>query len=264
MTWANAVVAFLLGASIGSFLNVVADRLPSGQSLLRPPSHCPGCGRRLSAWELAPVFSYVALRGRCYKCRAAIPPRVVAVELVLGVLALYLWSVWGVSLAVLLVFGFSGLLLAMGVIDLEHGIIPDLLVYPGLVLALIVSPWWTLAGLQRDFLGSAGQWDLLVGSLLGGAVGGGFFSVVILLFPKGMGWGDAKMGGMIGLLTGVPGTLVALLVALASGGAAAVLLLALRLRGRRETMPFGPFLATGGVVAMLWGTYIWRWYVSLW
>lgn len=262
---AYALLALLFGASVGSFLNVVADRLPKGQSLLLPPSHCPACGRVLAPWELAPVLSYLALRGRCYRCHARIPLRVLAVELTLGLLAFYLWQTHGASPASLVLFVYAATLVLLAVIDLERGIILDLLVYPGLALTLVLSPWWGHLGLERGFLGSSSPAYIFLGSLAGGALAAGLFAAIILASRgTGMGWGDPKMAGLIGLVAGVPGAVVALQAAIISGGIAAVILLALRRRGRKDSMPFGPFLALGGIAALFWGEALWDWYRALW
>lgn len=260
---AYVLLAFFYGASIGSFLNLIADRLPEGQSVLRPASHCAACGRRITPLELVPVLSYLVLRGRCYRCRASIPLRVLVIEVVLGLLAGYLWWAMGISPASLLLLGYSGLFLLMAVIDLEHGIIPDVLVYPGLAAGLLLAPWWLHLGLELEFRGSSTPGSLLLGSLIGGAVAGGAFSLIILLYPQGMGWGDAKMAGLIGVVSGIPGALVALLVAVLSGGLVAVLLLALGQRTRKQSIPFGPFLALGAIAALLWGQELWCWYLAL-
>ena len=257
------LLAFFYGASMGSFLNLVADRLPQEQSLLRPPSHCPVCGRRLTPMELVPFLSYLALRGRCYRCRTPIPLRVLWVEAVLGLLAGYLWWAMGISPASLLLFGYFSLFLLMAVIDLEHGIIPDVLVYPGLAAGLLLAPWWQHLGLGLEFLGRSTPGYLLLGSLAGAAATGGAFGLIVLLYPKGMGWGDVKMAGLIGVVGGIPGALVALLAAVLSGGVVATLLLALHLRSRKQSIPFGPFLALGAIVALLWGNELWCWYLTL-
>lgn len=257
------LLPFLLGASVASFLNLVADRLPQGRSIVQPPSSCPHCGRRLSPLELVPVLSYLALRGRCYQCRAPIPLRSLVLELGLGILGAYLWWRHGPSLAALVLFGYVSFLLLLAIIDLDHGIIPNALVYPGLLVTLLLSPWWNYLGLPRSFVGSSGPGYVLLGSLAGALVAGGLFVAMILLYPGGMGWGDPKMAAVIGLATGMPGVVVALLIALVGGGVVALVLIALRRKSRKDTMPFGPFLALGGALALLWGSGLWQWYVAI-
>lgn len=260
---AYVLVPFLAGASIASFLNLIADRMPQGKSIVLPPSHCPACGRRLTPLELVPVFSYLALRGRCYRCRSPIPLRVLGMEVALGLLAAYLWWTRGFSPASLVLFGYCSLLLLMAAIDLEHGIIPNALVYPGVAAGLLLAPWWHRLGLEVRFLGSTAPGYVFLGSLAGGAVAAGVFTLVILLYPQGMGWGDAKMAGAIGLAAGIPGAAVAVLGAILSGGLVAGLLLALGRRRRKQSIPFGPFLALGGILALLWGRPLWCWYLAL-
>ncbi len=259
----EAVLVFFLGASVGSFVNVVADRLPNGESLVRPPSHCPACGRRLAPLEMVPVLSYVALRGRCRTCHSGIPVRVLGIELLLGLLALHLYTTSVASVGTLLVFAYASLFLLLAAIDLDHGVILDVLVYPAFILGLLMAPWWQDFGLEREFLGNTSRGQVLLGSLAGAIIGAGFFAVVILAYRRGMGWGDVKMAGLIGIIAGVPGTLVALLVSIVSGGLVAAGLLATRRRRRGEAIPFGPFLALGGWVGLLWGGALWHWYFSL-
>ena len=142
----QAVIFGLLGAAFGSFLNVCVDRLPAGRSLLRPPSHCDGCGRRLTAAELIPVFSYLALRGRCRTCGVKVPLRVLLVELGCG---LFLgWLIWSRGLTpesgIIALYAF--IFAAVALIDLKHQIIPNRIVYPSLVLALALAPLFIHAG----------------------------------------------------------------------------------------------------------------------
>ncbi len=253
-------VVFLIGASIGSFLNVVADRLPAGESLLEPPSHCPHCNRRLTPLELIPVFSYLALRGRCVQCQSGIPLRVMLVEMIMGLLAVYVWSALGTTVVGVVVFGLSMLFMLLALIDLEHGIVPDIVVYPGIVAALLLAPWWNEIGIARTFLGSSSPWYLLLGSVAGAAIGAGLFAAIILLRPGSMGWGDVTMAALLGLVNGMPGTFVVLFMAIISGGIIGAGLLLMGKRGRKQSIPFGPFLALGGVASLLWGGSIWTWY----
>ena len=143
------LLAFGIGASVGSFLNVVADRLPAGKSVLSPRSHCQGCGRRIPFRDLVPVLSYVWLRGRCRDCAERIPARVVAIEIITGALfaALYLKFGWGTQF---IIAGAGGaLLVAIAVVDLEHRLIPNRLVVPAVVVLAILAPLWPELGIDR-------------------------------------------------------------------------------------------------------------------
>ncbi len=249
-------MVFAIGASVGSFLNVVADRLPAGQSLVSPRSHCPSCKRPIPNRELAPVLSYLWLKGRCRVCGAAIPFRVFAVEAITGLLfaAAYLRSGFGLEFAVL--GAAVSLLVVVAVIDLERRMILNRIIFPSLVVLLILAPFWTQIGLSRPFMGSSGMAAALANSLAAGIGAFLIFLIVALLYPSGMGGGDVKLAGLLGLLVGFPGILVALWGAVVGGGLVAIVLLALRKKGRKDAIPFGPFLSIGGIVVLLCGSDI--------
>ena len=248
------LLAFGIGASVGSFLNVVADRLPAGKSVLSPPSHCLKCGRRISVRDLVPVLSYVWLRGRCRGCAERIPARVIAVEVVMGALfaALYLKLGWGVPVIVAGAGG--GLLVAIAVVDLEHRLIPNRLVVPAVVVLAVLAPLWPELGIDRALVFEQAHLASLANSLAAGTGAFLVFLVVKAVYPAGMGAGDVKMAGMLGLLVGYPGIVVALWTAVVVGGVVAVGLLAVGGRSRKDAMPLGPFLSVGGIFALLAGT----------
>jgi len=233
-----------VGAAVGSFLNVAADRLPEGHSILSPPSRCEACGRRLSVGELTPVVGYLALRGRCRTCGAPIGVRTFAVEATTGLLfALAAWKLAPHTLSgwidLILVNAYLAALVTVTVTDLEHGLILNRVTYPAIGLGLLGS---LRAG-----------WPGLALKLGGGLVGAGLIVLIIKLAPGGMGWGDAKLAGFIGLATGLPGVLFALFVAFVSGGLVAGVLLASGRCKAGETIPLGPFLALGGAASLLFG-----------
>lgn len=257
------VFAFFMGAAVGSFVNVVADRLPAGQSLVRPGSHCPVCGTHLRAFDLVPVLSYVWLRARCRYCGAAIPRRLPLVEAGTGLLFAFALASYGLSAAFAAAAVVLGLLVAIAIIDLEHGLILDRVVLPASVAALFMAPLWPLVGVEREFFLWSGPVASLASSLAGGVAGFGFFLAIVLLRPGGMGGGDVKLGGLLGLLLGLGGVVIAVWVAVVAGGLVAAALLALRKRGRKSEMPFGPFLAGGAAVALLAGPQLQSWYLGI-
>ncbi len=240
---ALAAVA-VVGLAVGSFLNVVADRLPRGESVLTPRSHCPRCGRRLAAWELAPLVSFVYLRGRCHTCGAAIGWRTPLVEAGGAIIALGAWWVFGPTLQAGVAAAFGWLLLALSVIDIEHHLVPRALVFGGMVVALVVSPWW-LAGGVRSALEGAAVMGLPYALLY--IVAGWFYGR-----GKGVGQGDAWMAVLVGLVTGYPAAVLAVLGAALSALAVVGALLIVGLRGRRDAVATVPFLATGAVIGVLW------------
>jgi leader peptidase (prepilin peptidase) / N-methyltransferase len=240
--------AFIVaGLMIGSFLNVVIARLPERRSLLGPRSACPGCGAAIAWHDNLPVLSFVMLRGRCRACDMPIAWRYPIVELVTAALFAAAYARFGLTAAVGHALLLLALLVAITAIDLERQIIPDLLSLPGIVAGFVV-------GVAS---GRVGWLD----SLLGIAVGGGLFFAIIVASGGGMGGGDMKLGAMLGAFLGWPVTLVAIFVAVLLGGALAIALLASGRRGRKDAIPFGPFLAAGGAAGLFWGADLVAWYV---
>ena len=252
----SGLLAFGLGASVGSFLNVVADRLPAGKSVATPRSHCTGCGNSIPAHDLVPVLSYLRLRGRCRHCSERIPARVIAAEIVMGALfvALYLKLGWGVPF--LVVCAGVALLVAIAIVDLEHRLIPNRIVIPAVVVLAVFASLWPELGIDRALVFEQTHLSSLANSLAAGVGAFLVFLVVKAVYPAGMGAGDVKMAVMLGLLVGYPGIVVALWTAVVVGGAVAVGLLVLGGRSRKDSIPFGPFLSAGGILALILGTEI--------
>ena len=244
----------LLGMVFGSFFNVVIDRVPQRQSVVTPGSHCDACGRLLAAWELVPVLSYAALGGRCRSCHAPIPVRIPLIELVSGLLfALATWrSLSGVEWSLsgwLCDIGFLSTLLILTVTDLEQRLIPDAVTGPAAVWGAV----WGGLSLRGEF----------VGHLLTAVAAFLLFLLIAWLSRGGMGGGDVKLAGILGLYLGLVPTVVALFAGVVLGGLAGAVLLAARRRGPRDMLPFGPFLAVGGLVGWLAGQPLWAAYMTL-
>lgn len=252
----TAVVLAMAGLAIGSFLNVVIDRLPEGKSLVAPPSHCPACSRQLSLRDNIPVVSYLWLRGRCRTCGARIPRRILWVEVASGIVfGLSFWYL-GLSPGLAIVLFYFCLLLVVAVIDLERGLVSNWLVYPGIVLALIISVF--SSRLSSDSL----IVPTIAWAAIGGGIGLGLFLFIALASRGGMGWGDVKMAALMGVILGYPVVFVGIMLAVVSGGLVAIILLLTGVKGRKQTVPFGPFLALGTVAALLWGQAILNWYLA--
>lgn len=258
-----AFMAFLIGASVGSFINLAADRIPAGRSIVAPRSFCEACGRQLGFWDLVPVLNYFWLRGKCRYCGAGFPLRLMVVEAITGALFIVLYFRYGFEAEFVILGAAVTLLMLVALIDLERGLILNKIMYPSAVALIILSPFWTELGLSRSFLGS----DNLVGALLNSVLTGMgsflVFLIIAMVYPGGMGGGDVKLGGVIGLLVGFPGAVIALWLAVVCGGLAAIGLVVLRKMGRKDTMPFGPFLASGAIVALLAGSELTSWYDNL-
>ena len=238
----------LFGLVVGSFLNVVIVRIPEGKSLWAPRSACPRCGTLIAWYDNIPILSFVALRGRCRGCRMSIPWRYPLVEIATGAAFTLAYALFGPTIrfvaAALLLAG----LIAITAIDLRHQIIPDLITLPGLAAGFVLS----LATGHVTWLDS----------LIGIAVCGGIFLAMILIRPGGMGSGDVKLGAMLGAFLGWKLGLLALYLGVLAGGSVAICLLALGRKGRKDPIPFGPFLALGGAVSLLWGNQVLAWYLG--
>jgi len=263
MTILLTVIFTLLGIAIGSFLNVCIDRLPLRRSLAYPPSRCEACQHSLSLKDLVPLFSYLWLRGRCRYCRAQIPRRVLLVEVLSGILFFLAFWHFGLSAQFALSAFWSCVFLVIIFIDWEHQLILNKVTYPAAIVALVILAVDSLLP-EPGILGNLEffpQPSILSG-VIGGAIGFVFFLIVFLINPKGMGMGDVKLAGLIGLATGLPLVIVALLTGILLGGLVAIVLLLLRLKGRKDVIPYGTFLAIGPIVTLLWGNDIFNWYLS--
>jgi len=233
-------LAVIAGLCLGSFLNVVAYRLPAGVSLVAPRSACPGCGTAIRPYDNVPVLSWIMLGGHCRSCRATISASYPLTEALTGALFAAVVIARGASASVWLDLIFVAALVAITRIDLQHRIIPDRITAPLAVAALVLT-----AVLEPHQLPQR---------LIAGAAAGGALFAVVLVYPAGMGMGDVKLVAVMGLVLGTA-VAPALLVALVTGTLVGIGIMARRgvRAGRRTAIPFGPFLALGGVVALFAG-----------
>ncbi len=246
---AQAVLAALSGLLLGSFLNVVVHRLPRGESLVSPGSHCPGCATPLKPWDNVPLLSWLTLRGRCRFCSGPISARYPLVELLTAALFTGVVLVRHSTAGLVLGLGLVVVLVPAALIDLEHRIIPNRLMAPAAGFAL-------LAGTILD---PAGEPERLIAAL----AAGGFLLAAALAYPKGMGMGDVKLAAVMGLFLGW-GVAAALLVALLAGvliGAGIMLVRGVK-AGRKTAVPFGPMLGLGGLVGVFTGAAAVSWYLA--
>jgi leader peptidase (prepilin peptidase)/N-methyltransferase len=245
------VAAFtgLFGAIVGSFLNVVVYRLPRRESLVRPASRCPGCATPIKPYDNIPVVSWLLLRGRCRSCRTAIPMRYPLVEGLTALLCVGAVLAGGSSATIALNVTFILLLVPIALIDLEHRIIPNRLTAFGALLAVGI-------GIALDPSGEPER-------LIAGAAAGGALLLAALAYPAGMGMGDVKLAGVMGLFLGsavAPAMLIALLAGVVFG--AFVMARKGAHEGRKTAVPFGPFLAFGSLVAIFAGDQLVHWYTT--
>jgi len=242
------IVFALFGAAIGSFLNVCIDRLPSGKSLVFPPSRCDYCQEPLSPKDLIPVVSYLWLRGRCRYCHRPISIRLMFVELGTGLLFAFLYYHYGLSIELAVTAFYGTVFIVIAVIDLDHGLILNKIVYPMIVVTLIIDALLPQPG--------------IINGVIGGAVGFTFLLIPGLISRGGMGWGDIKMAALIGMVTGFPLVMVAMLTAVILGGLTAIVLLLLKIKKRKDAVPFGPFLSLATMATLIWGGQILHWYLG--
>jgi leader peptidase (prepilin peptidase)/N-methyltransferase len=263
----------VLGAMIGSFLNVVIHRLPREQSIVFPNSRCPSCDTAIRPYDNIPVISYAVLRGRCRACRSPISARYPAVELLVAALFGVVFWRDGLTLALPFDLIFVTALTALVFIDAEHMILPDVITLPGvgfaLVARLLVPNLYGAGFLADGFLRGSPDWTLsLAGALFGAAVGGGSLWLVGWLWEKlrgveAMGLGDVKMMFMVGAYLGWRLTVLTIFLGVLTGSVVGVALM-LR-RGERDTrmmLPFGIFLGVGALVSLIFGHAIIDWYLG--
>lgn len=242
---------FLLGICIGSFLNVCIYRIPRGQSIVFPGSKCPSCGTRLGAWDLIPLLSFLLLKAKCRHCGVSVSCRYFLVELLTGIIFVSIYLRYGLIWQTPIFWILASILIAISFIDYEFHIIPNGLVLTGLVAALAANT----AGYNTSFLD--GVYGLAVGA---GFLGTVALASLLILKKEGMGGGDIKLMAMVGLFIGWQATLLALMLSVLSAAFVSLLLMALRLLKRGDHIPFGPFLAIGSIVTILYGNEIINWY----
>ncbi|MGI2335858.1 MAG: prepilin peptidase [Dehalogenimonas sp.] len=253
METAYAIIFFVFGAVIGSFLNVMADRMPGEQSIVTPPSRCPGCDRRLSVTDMIPVVSWLALKGRCRTCGVKIPSRIFWVEAVTGLAFAFLYLHFGLTPVLWVSLFYAAVTIVIFIIDMEHQLILNNILMPAMAVALLISHFSSQIELTPT----------LLNAVIGAVAGFGIFLVVYIVSRGGMGEGDVKLGALAGLITGWPNVVVAVILSWIASGLVAIGLLAFRRKGRREAIAFGPFLALSMFITFLWGSQIIDWYLGL-
>ena len=240
---------FIVGTILGSFLNVCIHRLPRGESLLFPASHCPYCGQRLKWRDLVPLLSYIILRGSCRHCQKLISRRYPLLELVMGLLLPTLYF----ALPPVDFFpatAVTALVLVATCTDLKEGIIPDAVVLPALGMGILYSALFPPNTL----------WESVAGALLGGGV----LTTIALLSRGGMGGGDIKLMAALGAWLGLGRVPLILFLSFLGGGMGALGLLFLGIKGRRDTVAFAPYIAAAVIVSLFWERQLLAWYFRLW
>jgi leader peptidase (prepilin peptidase)/N-methyltransferase len=258
VTWDTywIIVAGIAGLIFGSFATVVAYRVPRNESIVTGRSKCPNCNSQIAWYDNIPLVGFLLLRGKCRRCGQAISARYLWIELATGLSwAALVWR-YGISFEVALFAAFFWVLVALTAIDLEHKLLPNKIVYP-----TFIASWVGLTAASAV----EGDFEALKGAALGALIFGGFLFIVAFIVPAGMGGGDVKLAFVLGTYLGYAGsigvTLVGMFLSFLIGGLVGIGLL-LTGQGRKTQVPFGPFLAAGTMVAVLWGRTILDWYLG--
>jgi len=244
-------IAFILGACIGSFLNVCIARLPSGESIVSPGSKCPACQSGIRFYDNIPILSYLWLRGRCRQCGQPISLRYPLVEILTAAMAALIVLKFGLAIDTLIYFVLTAALIVIIYIDLDHQLIPDVISLPGVPV-----------GFAAAFFLDALTWiDSLIGILVGGgilfAIAGGYY---LLTGKEGMGGGDIKLLAMIGAFLGWQGVCFTIFVASLTGTLAGLLVMGIAGKNLKFAVPFGPFLSIGAIAYLFFGPQVIAWY----
>jgi leader peptidase (prepilin peptidase)/N-methyltransferase len=247
------VVSIMFGAIVGSFLNVCIIRLPKGESIIIPGSHCPQCNHPIKFYDNIPLISYLLLGGKCRYCKRSISAQYPLVEGTTAISSLLLFLKYGLSLSYFFYFSFVAALIIITVIDLYHQIIPDVISIPGIgvgLLGALIIPHITFFN-----------------SLLGILLGGGSLFVVATLYQwlfkrEGMGGGDVKLLAMIGAFLGWDAVILTILLSSLIGSITGIIIMVLKGKDFKYAIPFGPFLSLGAVIALFYKNEIISWYLQ--
>lgn len=241
------IVFILSGLVIGSFLEVVIYRIPKKLSIVKPGSFCPQCNRPIFFYDNIPLLSYIILRGRCRNCRSKIPIISPIIEILTSLFFLANYIFFGISLNALSGIILCCILIVVSFIDIEFRIIPNVIVLP-----------FTIVGLILSITGNLGKWWFPLAYCAGAFV---FMLIIHLIYPRGMGMGDVKLSLMIGAFL-VKNVIVALFFGFLIGAVFGLFLI-IKKRKLRQSIPFGPFISLGSVLALFYGDYILKWYTGL-
>lgn len=242
------ILIFILGTIIGSFLNVVIYRIPRNESIIFPASHCTYCNHELKPFDLIPIISYVLLKGKCRYCGKNISLRYPIVELITGLIFVIIFHYFNISILSLSYIFLSVILVILSFIDAKHKLIPNKILLTGLIGIIIF----------RILMYNEGIMDYLIGSI----IGGGIFLLVSIVSGEGMGGGDIKLMALIGLFIGRKLTLLTMFFAVILGAIVGVVLIFLKIKTRKDAIPFVPFISIGCIISILYGYSILNWYIS--
>lgn len=243
------LIIFTLGLLIGSFLNVCIYRIPKGESISYPPSHCTNCTNRIKPYDLIPVISYIFLRGKCRYCGEKISIKYPLIELFTGLIFVGLYYKYDISLDLFKYLILASYLIVIGFIDFNTTDVYLNTTLSGFIIGVI-------------FLGISLYHGQSVSTyVIGTLIGGGFIAVIILL-TGGMGWGDAEICALCGIYLGIRLTILTLFLSVILGGIIGVILILTKKKTRKDYIPFGPYITMGALISILWGEKFISWYLA--
>lgn len=243
------LIVFLLWLSIGSFLNVCIYRIPRGESISFPPSHCTNCNNRIKSYDLVPLISYIFLKGKCRYCGEKISIKYPLIEFITGIIFMGIYLRYGLTIECVKFFFLASFLILVGIIDYNSTdvyFVTTLSAFIFGIFFLCVNIYMKLP--VKTYI-------------LGAIIGGGFIAIIILVFG-GMGWGDAEMCAFSGLYIGSKLTLLMLFLSIIIGAIVAVVNILLKRKTKKDSMPLCPSIAVGALICIIWGDKILTWYFN--
>lgn len=248
------IIILIYGLIIGSFLNVCIYRIPKEESIVFPSSHCPNCGTSLKWCDLVPVFSFIVQRGKCRYCGEKISLQYLRIELLNAIIYLFIYIQFGFTLKFFFYTVIFSLLIVITAIDLEHMIIPDILIIFILALSIIYKILtFLLYNNSLDLLNSIG--GLVLSGLL--------FTLIIILSRGGMGEGDVTLIASLGFILGIKKIFLTIFLSFILGAIISIFLLIMKIKDRKDPIPFGPFIILGFSIVVFWGEQLISWYKNI-
>lgn len=241
------IFIFLFGIIIGSFLNVCIYRIPAGKSIVNPPSSCGSCGVKLNYIDMIPVINYIINKGKCRYCGEKYSLQYPAIELLNGILYLTLYTKYGINVYFIVYSLLSSILIIISFIDYRYKIIPDRVIIAGFICSIILN---------------IVHYNIILDKFLGMLIGFGIF-MLIAVVTNAMGGGDIKLMALLGFIFGINGVLFITAACFILGAIISILLLILKIKGRKDEIPFGPFISIAALLYMLYGDLILGYYYSL-
>ena len=243
----NVILIFILGLIVGSFCNVCIYRIPRNESVIYPASHCPNCHTDILAKDNIPLLSYILLKGRCRNCGIKIFIQYPIVEFLTGLIYVIIYLIYGFSIQSLIYIILLSALIIIALIDLNKQIIPDVISLPGIVIGLILSFFVPYIS--------------FINSVLGVLIGGGIIFIIglagsVIFKKEAMGGGDVKLAAMIGAFLGWKYTIITLFLGFFLGALVGIFLILSKIKSKEDVVPFGPFIALGSFITLLWGEKI--------